>query len=98
MMVYAEDGEPACDAFLMRSGLKRDPTFKALLQTMINSIPRNKEKGKFVRPEAEVLDSLRLVFFDDLTAPAEEEIALSQGTQLDLFENEIQKEEEDADE
>jgi len=30
-------------------------------------------KGRFVRPEAEVLESLRLAFFDDLTVPIEEE-------------------------
>ena len=29
-------------------------------------------KGKFVRPEAEVLDRLRLAFFEELEVPVEE--------------------------
>ena len=98
MMVYTEDGAPACDLFLMKSGLKRDGTFKALLQTMINSIPRNKEKGKFVRPEAETLDALRLAFFEDLTVPAEEVIPLPQGKQPELFSAEVQEIEEEDEE
>jgi hypothetical protein len=73
MMVYQEDGPGACDAFLLKSGLKRDGTFKACLQALINAIPRSRIKGKFVRPEAEVLENMRLAFFDDLQAPVEEE-------------------------
>ena len=33
-------------------------------------------KGKFVRPEAEALENMRLAFFDELAAPAEEEPAI----------------------
>lgn len=76
MMVYAEDGAGACDVFLRKAGLKNDATFKALLQALINAIPRARIKGKFVRPEADILESLRLAFFDDLTAPVEEEPAM----------------------
>lgn len=73
MLVYEEDGDRACKQFLQKSGLMMDGTFKACLQSLINSIPRNKEKGKFVRPEAETLENMRLAFFDDLSAPTEEE-------------------------
>ena len=73
MLVYAEDGARACEAFLTPAGLRNDGTFKACLQALINAIPRTKIKGKFVRPEAEVLDRLRLAFFEELEVPAAEE-------------------------
>jgi putative DNA methylase len=73
MLVYDEDGAPACEAFLKRAGLRNDGTFKACLQAMLNAVPRTRIKGKFARPEAEVLDSLRLAFFEELAVPAEEE-------------------------
>jgi len=92
MMVYQEDGPGACDAFLQRSGLKRDSIFKACLQAMINAIPASRIKGKFVRPEAEVLENMRLAFFDDLQPPKEEEPEMPEGVQLGLWEA---KDEED---
>ncbi len=73
MLIYREDGPLACEAFLKRTALLTDGTFKACLQALLNAIPRTQIKGKFVRPEAEVLDRLRLAFFEDLEAPAEEE-------------------------
>jgi putative DNA methylase len=72
MLIYAEDGAPACEAFLKRAGLLNDSTFKACLQAMLNAIPRTQIKGQFVRPEAEVLDRLRLAFFEELEVPMEE--------------------------
>ncbi len=73
MLVYAEDGARACETFLKQAGLRNDGTFKACLQAMLNAVPRTQIKGKFVRPEAEVLDRLRLAFFEGLEAPVEEE-------------------------
>jgi adenine-specific DNA methylase len=72
MMVYQEDGEHACRRFLNGAGLAADSTFKAALQAVINAIPRTREKGKFVRPETEVLENMRLTFFRDIEAPPEE--------------------------
>lgn len=96
MMVYAEDGAGACDVFLQKSGLKHDTTFKALLQSMINAIPRNRIKGKFVRPEAEILENMRLAFYaEDLTVPVEEEPLVPQETQLELWEEEEDEIEEE---
>ena len=73
MLVYEEDGAQACETFLKQAGLRNDGTFKACLQALINAIPRTQIKGKFVRPEAEVLDRLRLAFFEELEVPVEEE-------------------------
>jgi putative DNA methylase len=84
MMVYAEDGSGACDVFLRKTGLKTDGAFKACLQALLNAIPRSRIKGKFVRPEAEVLENMRLAFFDDLTPPSEEDIELPVVGQLGL--------------
>ncbi|MBM3131047.1 MAG: DUF1156 domain-containing protein [Chloroflexi bacterium] len=98
MMVYAEDGAGACDVFLRKSGLKNDATFKALLQALLNAIPRARIKGKFVRDEADTLESLRLAFFDDLTAPAEEEPEMPVVKQGAMFEEEEGEEEEGEDE
>jgi len=73
MLVYEEDGAPACEAFLKRTGLRNDGTFKACLQALINAVPRTRIKGQFARPEAEVLERLRLAFFEELEAPVVEE-------------------------
>lgn len=87
MMIYAEDGAGACDLFLQKTGLKRESTFKALLQSLMNAVPRSRIKGKFVRPEAEILENMRLAFFpDELTAPKEEELDLPQEKQLGFWE------------
>ena len=73
LLVYEEDGAWACQTFLKRTGLLNDSTFKACLQALINAIPRTRVKGRFVRPEAEALEGLRLAFFEELEAPAEEQ-------------------------
>jgi hypothetical protein len=57
-----------------------------LLQALLNAIPRSRIKGKFVRPEAEVLENMRLAFFDDLVAPVEEEPDLPRYVQMGLSE------------
>jgi adenine-specific DNA methylase len=99
MMVYDEDGAGACDVFLMNRGLKQDTTFKAGLQALINTIPRTKIKSKFARPEADVLDRMRLAFYaDELTVPSEEEPPLPRAEQLGLFDAEIEEDSEDEDE
>ncbi len=83
MLIYEEDGAGACDVFLQNRSLKRDSTFRAGLQTLINAIPRTKVKNKFVRPEADVLDRMRLAFYaDELTVPPEEEPPVPQVEQL----------------
>jgi adenine-specific DNA methylase len=86
MMVYAEDGAGACDAFLMNRGLKRDTTFLAGMQALINAIPRTRLKGAFARPEADVLDRMRLAFYaDELTVQPEAEPEMERPEQLELL-------------
>jgi putative DNA methylase len=100
MLIYEEDGAGACDVFLQNRNLKRDSTFRAGLQTLINAIPRTKVKHKFVRPEADVLDRMRLAFYaDELTVPPEEEPPLPQVEQLGFsFDAETYDEEDQDDE
>ena len=98
MLIYDEDGAGACDVFLQNRGLKRDTTFKAGLQALINAIPRTKIKDKFVRPEADILDRMRLAFYaDELTVPPEEAPPTLGVTQLGLF-DEIEEDFEDEEE
>jgi len=73
MLIYHEDGPLACEAFLKRTALLTDGAFKACLQALLNAIPRTQIKGKFVRPEANALDRLRLAFFEELEVLVEEE-------------------------
>jgi putative DNA methylase len=94
MLTYQEDGAPACEAFLKRAGLLTDGTFKACLQAMLNAIPRAQVKGKFVRPEAEILERMRLAFFEDLAAPVEEEPEVGP-RQLEMFGGQGEFEEEE---
>lgn len=104
MLVYNEDGAGACDVFLMNRGLKRDATFKAVLQAMINAIPRNRVKGNFVRAEADILDRIRLAFYaDELVALPEETLEPIRPEQLVLTEddgilNDFEDEENEDDE
>lgn len=74
MLVYDEDGSRACQVFIDRQGLRGDSRLKALVQAMLEAIPTTRGKdGKFLRPEMATLDALRLLFWDDLPAPKEEE-------------------------
>lgn len=66
MVVYDKDGAEGCRSFLHQSGLAKNFPFKACLQAMLNAIPRTKIGKDFIRPEAKVLENLRLAIFDDL--------------------------------
>ncbi len=96
MMVYEEDGSKACEAFVNRQGLRNDTRIKALAQAAMQAIPTTRGKdGKFLRPEMTTLDALRLLVWEDLPAPPEEEVPLIE-SQLPLFSR--QSEEEASDE
>lgn len=71
MLIYDEDGLPAARAWLARTGMGEDPRFADLLQAALTAIPRVKDKGQFVRPEARILDSLRTALFDQIPVPAD---------------------------
>jgi putative DNA methylase len=70
MVVTSEDGIRGAEAFLKGTGLSSDARFRALLQALVNAIPRTKSKGAFVRPEAQALDAVAPLF-PDLVIPEE---------------------------
>ncbi|HCC33342.1 MAG TPA: hypothetical protein DEQ28_05495, partial [Clostridiales bacterium] len=60
MFVFTEDGSAAAARFLRGHGFEGDQSFRALLQGLIRAIPATRDKhGRFLRPEAETLESLR---------------------------------------
>lgn len=69
MLVYEEDGTRAAQGWLRQHNLVGDVRFIALVRAALYAVPRRKQKGAFVRPEARVLDSLRTAFFDELPLP-----------------------------
>jgi putative DNA methylase len=74
LLVYGEDGAPACGAFLRRTGLLQHPEFRQCLQALLEAVPRTRGRdGAFLRPEADLLERLRLAFFPELEPPAEPE-------------------------
>jgi len=85
IMVYEEDGSKACQVFIDRLGLRHDSRIKALVQAAMQAIPTTRGKdGKFLRPEMTTLDALRLLVWEDLPAPPEEELPKID-TQMTLF-------------
>jgi putative DNA methylase len=85
MMVYEEDGSKACQVFIGRHDLRNDSRIKALVQAAMQAIPTTRGKdGKYLRPEMTTLDALRLLVWEDLPAPPEEE-APKIDTQMVLF-------------
>ena len=83
MLIYDEDGLPAARAWLARTGMGEDPRFADLIQAALAAIPRVKDKGQFVRPEARILDSLRTALFDHVPTPVD---AIAPVTPAGLFE------------
>jgi len=74
MMVYDEEGSKACQIFMDRTGLRTDSRLKALVQACMEAIPATCDKeGEFLRPEMVTLEAMRLLFWEDLPAPKEEE-------------------------
>jgi len=99
MMVYDEEGSKACERFVNRQGLRKDSRVKGLVQAMMEAIPTTRDKqGKFLRPELATLDALRLLFWEDLPAPKEEEPPRVEATgSLFPMEEEEDEEELEAD-
>lgn len=74
LLLVAEDGTAAAMRFLESRGYARDPAFRALMQGAIRAVPatRNRE-GRYLRPEAELMERLRQAAFPDLEPAPEEE-------------------------
>jgi adenine-specific DNA methylase len=72
LYVATEDGLPAAKAFIDRTGIANDRRFQDCVQGLVRAIPRTKDKGKFVRSEAAVLDDLVTAYFPDIQLPEDE--------------------------
>ena len=62
---------PEAKALIDRTGLAGDSRFTACIQGLVNAIPRTKNKGQWVRPEAGLLDALVTAYFPDIEIPEE---------------------------
>ena len=101
MLVYDEEGSRACQVFVDRQGLRTDSRVKALAQAMMQAIPTTRGKdGQFLRPEMTTLDALRVLFWDDLPGPKEEEPPKfdPQAVLFEAAEEEEEVEEDETDE
>jgi adenine-specific DNA methylase len=76
MLVYDEDGLGAARSWLDRTGKGNDPKLHDLVAAALHAVPRTKEKGEYVRPEARTLEGLRATLFDDMPAPTDPDEAV----------------------
>ncbi|MCD4708417.1 MAG: DUF1156 domain-containing protein [Candidatus Sabulitectum sp.] len=79
MLLYSEDGAGACKSFMEKADLIDNTTFIGLIQALLGAIPRTRSKGEFVRPEADVLDNMRLSFFPEMEVTEIDEYARDAG-------------------
>ncbi len=71
MLVYDEDGAGAARSWMVRTGSADDVRFRDLVTAALHAVPRTRDKGDFVRPEARSLEGIRATLFEDVPAPAE---------------------------
>jgi putative DNA methylase len=84
MLVYDEEGLAAARRWLQRTEKGDDVRFTALVEAALHAVPRGKDKGEFVRPEARILDSIRTSLYDDRIAPiAEADLPVAQTSLFD---------------
>lgn len=69
LYVAEQDGLANAKALIDRTGLAGDNRFTACIQGLVRAIPRTKQKGKWVRPEAGLLDGLAAAYFPDIEVP-----------------------------
>jgi hypothetical protein len=82
MLTYDDDGLAGARAWLARTAKADDAHFSDLVEAALHAIPRVKDKGELVRPEARTLEGLRATLFDHLPAPPDPGVA---PTALRLF-------------
>lgn len=78
------DGITAAKTLIDRAELDQDEGFQACFQGLINSIPRTKDKGEWVRPEARFLDLLATTCLPDIEIPPEPASALDDDAQQEI--------------
>jgi adenine-specific DNA methylase len=71
LYVAEQDGLADAKALIDRTGLAGDNRFTACLQGLVRAIPRTKDKGKWVRREAGLLDGLVTAYFPEVEVPEE---------------------------
>jgi putative DNA methylase len=71
LYVAEVDGLREAKALIDLAGLASDSRFMACVQGLVNAIPRTKNKGEWVRPEAGLLDALVTAYFPDIEIPEE---------------------------
>jgi adenine-specific DNA methylase len=79
MMLYKQEGAQHCETFLEQADLLADDNFRQLMQALLFAIPRTRDKGKLNRPEAAVIEDMRLAFFDELEVPPDPDVEAVQG-------------------
>jgi hypothetical protein len=85
MYVADHDGLPAAKSLIDRAGLQSDVAFRACLQGLVNAIPRTKQKGEWVRPEAGTLDRICSLYFPEVELPPDAAVpATGEQDELDL--------------
>lgn len=80
------DGMHAAKALMDRSGLTENDAFLATIQGLVNAIPRVKQKGQWINPEAGLLDTLVTAYLPSISIPVEK--AAPESAQASLFESE----------
>ena len=66
MYVAELDGLAGAKAMMDRLELTRDTAFLACVQGLINAIPRTQDQGRWVLPEAGILDRLVGAYLPDI--------------------------------
>lgn len=79
VFIAQEDGMAAAKRFLDQTNLLADENFRDACQALVNAIPRTVVQGKWVVPEAGVLDTLITAYLPEVTLPAKEEIQIEAG-------------------
>lgn len=84
MVTYDEDGAGAARSWMVRTGSADDARFRDLVAAALHAVPRTRDKGDFVRPEARSLEGIRVTLFEDLAAPAEPAAQAAPAAELPL--------------
>lgn len=77
MLTYDEDGLPAAQSWLARTGKADDARFADLVQAALHAVPRARNKAELVRPEARTLEGLRATLFEHIPTPVDPEVAVA---------------------
>ncbi len=85
-LVADEDGLGDAKALMDRTGLAKDGRFLALVQALVNAVPRVRTKGVFILPLAGTLDRIVTTYLPGVVVPPgpAEELVPEQGDLLEV--------------